>query len=148
MGTETAAFVSTAAATMVSLLTTDAWTQVKREVTGLWRRFRPGHAAAVEDDLEAAREEAIAAADGDEAAAVALAAGLTTEWEARLRRLLAADPAAVPELERVVTLLASALERATDAPGEHPGNVTITQVANPSGRSSVIQVAGNARLDR
>jgi hypothetical protein len=35
----------------------------------LWRRFRPEHATAVEAGLSAAREEALAAGVGDEAAA-------------------------------------------------------------------------------
>jgi hypothetical protein len=34
MDTESVALASTAAATMVILLTTDAWTQVKKEVVG------------------------------------------------------------------------------------------------------------------
>ena len=56
MDTEIAALASTAAATMVTLLTTDAWTRVKEEISGLWRRFRPEHAATVAADLAAAHE--------------------------------------------------------------------------------------------
>jgi hypothetical protein len=133
MDTESVALASTAAATIVTLLTTDAWTQVKKEVAGLWRRFRPEHAAAVEDDLSAARQEALAAAAaGDEAVPRALA----TEWESRLRRLLAAEPAAASELAQVVATLTSIKQHE---------NVMITQKANASDQS---QVRGHCRLAR
>ena len=134
MDTEIAALASTAAATMVTLLTTDAWTRVKEEISGLWRRFRPEHAAAVAADLAAAREEAVAAAAaGDEA----VPGDLATEWAARLRRLLAAEPAAAHELAHVVSTLTSI---------QHSDNVTITQKADARDHSTVIQVAGDGRF--
>jgi hypothetical protein len=141
--TESVALASTAAATMVTLLTTDAWAQVKKEIAGLWRRFRPEHAAAAEDDLSAARDEAIAAAQAGDAT---VADALTTEWELRLRRLLAADPGVAAELARVVTTLANALESTAESTGKQHENVTITQQANASKHSSVIQIAGDGRF--
>lgn len=93
MDQESVELASTAAATMVALMTIDAWTQVKKEIGGLWRRFRPEHAAAVEADLAAARAEAVTEIEtGREPAGDILAA----EWESRLRRLLAADAALPP----------------------------------------------------
>lgn len=143
MDTESVALASTAAATMVTLLTTDAWTQVKKEVAGLWRRFRPHHATAVADDLDAARTEALAAAQtGDDTVARAL----TTEWQARLQRLLAADAGAAAELARVVATMASALERATAAAQPQQGNVTIEQQAIVTDQGTAIQIAGDGRF--
>jgi lipase chaperone LimK len=136
--TESVALASTAAATLVTLLTTDAWTQVKKEIAALWRRFRSAHAAAVEADLNAAREEALAAAEiGNET----VVGALTAEWEARLRRLLAADPAAVAEIARVITVL----KQDTANPAQYE-NVTITQKADASDCSTVIQIGGDGRF--
>lgn len=128
MDAETAALASTAAATVVTLLTTDAWERAKHEIGGLWHRFQPDRAAAVEADLAQSRTEALA---GGEPAARALAA----EWESRLRRLLAADSAAAAELTRVIALLAAALPPAT-----------VTQHATASGHGTIIQAGRDARI--
>jgi hypothetical protein len=132
---ESAALVSTAATTLVALLTTDAWAQVKDEVGGLWRRFRPSHADTVEADLAEARE---ALAGGQAATGT-----LVTEWESRLGRLLAADPAAAGELARVTDVLARQVPR-----GERGGNQTVRQIALADNHSTVIQVGGDARIGR
>jgi len=132
---ESAALASTAAATMVTLLTTDAWVQVKKEIGGLWRRFRPSRAEAVEADLEEAREQALAAVRDE--AAIRL---LTAEWESRLKRLLAADAAAAAELARVTDTLVGLLPQGMD--------VRVAQHANASDHSTVIQVGGNARIGK
>jgi hypothetical protein len=133
---ESAALASAAATTVVALLTTDGWTQVKKEVGGLWRRFRPSHAETVEADLAGAREEALAGGD-------AVTGTLVTEWESRLRRLLAADRAVAGELARVTDVLAGHLVR-----GERSGNVTVSQYAEASGGSTVIQVGRDARIGK
>jgi hypothetical protein len=65
---------------------------------------------------------------------------LAAEWESRLRRLLAADPGVAPELARVVAVLARLLEDQ----GARP--ITIRQRVNASDHSTVIQVAGDARI--
>ncbi len=134
MDTEIVTLASTAAATMVTLLTTDAWTRVKEEIADLWRRFRPEHAAAVADDLAAAATEAAAAAAAGDAA---VARDLTAEWSRRLRRLLEAEPAAIPELARIVTELTGI---------QHNEYVTIDQDASASDHSTVIQIAGDGRF--
>lgn len=83
------------------------------------------------------------AAAGEGAVARALAA----EWEARLRRLLAADTAAVPELARVVTTLAGALERTTGNAGTRPENITITQRASARSLDSTRSAPVGLRAD-
>jgi hypothetical protein len=143
--TESAVLASTAAATMVTLLTTDAWAQAKKEIGGLWRRSRPEHADAVEADLTEARDEALAAAESEDER---IALALTVEWESRLRRLVAADATAAAELARVVTALSGLLERTTAEREKRHENITITQDAHTSGHSTVIQVAGDARIGK
>jgi hypothetical protein len=128
---ESAALASTAAATVVTLLTTDAWGQVKKEIGGLWRRFRPSHADVVEADLTEARQEVLA---GDEVVARTLVA----EWESRLRRLLAADSAVADELARVISALAGSLPNG--------GSTTVTQHAQASGHSTIVQAGRDARI--
>jgi hypothetical protein len=94
-----AALWSTAATTLVTLMTTDSWKRVKVGFAGLWRRARLGEARAVEADLEAARAAAVAARrDGDEEAMAELAA----EWRSRLRRLAGSDEVLRAEVWRLV----------------------------------------------
>jgi hypothetical protein len=77
-----------AATTLVALMTTDSWEQVKAAFVGLWRRRYPRQAEVVDADLATARHEMMAAAQaGDEQAGVELAG----EWQSRLRRLVATD---------------------------------------------------------
>jgi hypothetical protein len=48
------AMLASTAATM-TLLTADAWIQVKKEIGGLWRRVRPAEADAVVAEIERCR---------------------------------------------------------------------------------------------
>jgi len=123
---ETAALASTVAATLVTLLTTDAWTGAKNEIVAVWQRFRPAHADVVEADLTQARDEAVA---GDKA----VVRTLTAEWESRLGRLIAASPDAAAELRLLNDRL---LEQ----------QPTIIQKAKASGHGTVIQVGRDARI--
>lgn len=121
---------ASAAATIVNLMATDAWGQVKEKVGALWRRFRPDQADAVAVELDRARDEVIGA---DETTARAL----TLYWESQLLRLLSADSAAAEELARVLTELTA---------GGTSQNSTVRQQAKATGRSVVIQVGGNASI--
>jgi hypothetical protein len=121
---------ASAAATIVNLMATDAWGQVKEKVGALWRRFRPDQADAVAVELDRARDEVIGA---DETSARAL----TLYWESQLLRLLSADGAAAEELARVLTELTA---------GGTPQNSTVRQQAKATGRSVVIQVGGSASI--
>jgi hypothetical protein len=129
MDAELATLASSAATTIVTLLTTDAWGQVKQKMTVLWRRFKPDQA----DDLEAefARDRLeIQRADATVARAI------TLDWESRLLRLLAADAAVAGELSRVVAEL-SQLPAAQQVRG------AVSQHAEATRNSTVIQVAGD-----
>lgn len=88
-----------AATTLVALMTTDSWEQVKAAFVGLWRCRYPQQAGVVDADLAAARHEMMAALRaGDEQAGVELAG----EWQSRLRRLVAADEQLQDALGRLV----------------------------------------------
>jgi len=130
---ETAALASTAAATLVTLLATDAWAQVKKEIGGLWRRLRPAEAHVVVAELERSRDKA-AGSPGDSAVIDALQA----EWTARLLELLTAGAAAA-ELGKANSALAALL------PEKRKENVSIWQIADARG-STVVQVAGDAEI--
>jgi hypothetical protein len=87
MDSGSAALLSAAAATLVTSMTTDSWEQVKAAFVRLWRRHAE-QAEAVSADLADARSEVVTArAAGDEQAG----ADLVSEWQGRLRRLVAGD---------------------------------------------------------
>lgn len=132
MGAELSVLASSAATTIVKLMTTDAWDQVKGKMGALWRRYGPEQARDVESDLDRARMEI---AGADETVALAI----SREWESRLLRLLAADSAVAAELSRVVAEL-----RQIPAGGSARGD--IWQSARASGRSTVIQIGGNGSI--
>jgi hypothetical protein len=96
-GSELAGLASAAAAQIVSRLASDGWDAVKAGVLSLWRRSHPGR---VGRDLEQARAELLAArqSGGEQD----LARLLVTEWDARLARLLAAQPDAAGELRALI----------------------------------------------
>lgn len=131
MDGELATLAGSAATTIVTLLATDGWGEVKDRIGGLWRRFRPDQADTTVQDLDRAHTE-IAAADE----VVTLA--ITREWESRLLRLLAAEAGAAAELTQVL----AELRRSCSA--QRRGDVR--QTAKASGRSTVIQVGGDATL--
>jgi hypothetical protein len=131
MDGELAALAGSAATTIVTLLATDAWGEVREKIGGLWRRFRPESADAAEQELDRAHAE-IAIADQT----VALA--ITREWESRLLRLLAADADAASELGRILADLSES------RPAQRRG--AVRQTAKASGHSTVIQVGGDAAI--
>lgn len=129
MDAELATLASTAAATAVAVATTDAWGEAKQKLIALWRRFRPEQADAVSAELDQGHQE-IQSAD------TAICRAIALDWESGLLRLLAADPAAAAELNRVIAELKQ-LSAAATARG------TITQEAHADQHSTVIQVAGD-----
>jgi hypothetical protein len=129
MEAELAVVASSAATTIVGLMATDAWGQVKEKITALWWRFRPEQAEAVEAELSCARSEM---ADADKTVTLAI----SREWESRLLRLLAADASAAGELRRVVAELRQ-IPSVRQVQGE------VRQHAKASGHSTVIQIGGD-----
>lgn len=98
----------TAGTTLVTLMATDTWQSARSGLTALWRRVLPARADDLAGDLDAAREELIAARRaGDEEAERELRA----EWSGRVRRLLVQQPDVADELRRVLADLEPARER-------------------------------------
>ncbi|MFC4059525.1 hypothetical protein ACFOWE_14570 [Planomonospora corallina] len=104
MEAELAALAGSGAATLIGLMVTDSWTQVKERLT---RFFVGKHAA--EDlllDLEISRGEVMAACDAGDGG---MAADVEAQWRLRLRRLLLSDPVTAAELLRLLGALDSEL---------------------------------------
>lgn len=87
----------TAGTTVVTLMATDTWNRARDGLVALWRRAHPERADQLADQLDATRDELIAArAAGDEQSEEEL----SSEWQSRLRRLLVAEPDLVEDLSR------------------------------------------------
>jgi hypothetical protein len=125
------ALTATAATTVVQLLATAAWKQATSAVGGLWRRVHPQRAETVQAELEEHRTEVL---DARQAGDGQVEQDLVSEWQGRLRRLVAADPQVADELRRVVAELRSVL-----ADVDPPQHTTITMQATAFGSSRVNQ---------
>ncbi|MGQ7747634.1 hypothetical protein ACUN29_03815 [Streptomyces sp. WC2508] len=101
MEAELAALAVSGATTLVGHMVSDAWAQTRERMA----RFlaRGGETDGVDEELEASREELIAARDGEDPDA---AADIEDEWRLRMRRALRADPAAAQELRVLLDELA------------------------------------------
>ncbi|MFD6190669.1 hypothetical protein [Streptomyces sp. NPDC060275] len=104
MEAELVALIGTGATTVVGLMVTDAWGQVKQRVVGLFGSETG--ADGVAGELEESRA-VLVAADGT-AAEDDLRSDVTASVRLRLRRLLEEDPGAAEELRRLVDELAYA----------------------------------------
>ncbi|WP_225850213.1 hypothetical protein [Streptomyces sp. HPF1205] len=111
---------------------TDAWQAAREGTLRLWRRLQPHRAAMVAADLEEGRTEALTALAADDQEALD---GLRVEWQARLRRLLAARPDAAE--------LRALLDEIAPAPEPAP---RITQRAVASGRARIYQAGRDQHL--
>ncbi|MEV7278158.1 hypothetical protein [Streptomyces sp. NPDC093111] len=115
----------TAGVAVVTLMATDAWERTRDGVVALWRRASPSRAEAVEGELEATRDDLLAAREGGDDLTEQ---ELSEEWTGRLRRLLREQPEVADELRRVL---------AEADPGSHgvpAGTVRMRATASGSGR--------------
>jgi hypothetical protein len=102
MGPEIAELARTAGTTVVALMAGQAWESARDGVVALWQRFQPARAEAVGGELEATRDDLLRAREsGDTDTEGELAA----EWQARVRRLLLAQPEVADELRRILSEL-------------------------------------------
>ncbi|MEU4981682.1 hypothetical protein [Streptomyces sp. NPDC021969] len=104
MEAELIALIGTGATTVVGLMVTDAWGQVKQRVVGLFAS--EGEPDGVAGELEESRATLVAA--GGTAAEEDLRSDVTASMRLRLRRLLEQDPGAAEELRLLVDELAPA----------------------------------------
>ena len=125
MDAELVALASSGAGTLVTLMVTDAWSDVKAKAAALFKRH--GNEA-VAGELEAARGKLIAAREqGDKQAE----ADVHAEWRARLHRLLQDAPAAAPLLGELIAHYAPQVAEATATHVHH--NTFLGPVAINSG---------------
>ena len=137
MDSELTALASTAATTIVQLLTTAAWGRLKAVLAPLFRSS-PNGELALDARLEDARAELAAAGSND---LEQVRAELTAEWQGRFRRLLAADPAIATELRHLLEAeLGPALHAA------YPDRPHISINARAAGHSRVYQAGGDITI--
>jgi hypothetical protein len=108
MGPEIAELARNAGTTVVTLMATQAWESARDGVVALWQRFQPARSESVGSELEATREDLLLARESGDADTEA---ELTAEWQARVRRLLLAQPEVADELRRILAELSPELPR-------------------------------------
>ena len=126
MDPEITQLASTAATTLVQLLTTEGWQRAKERFASLWRRGQPERADAVAAEIEVTRDDLLAAQRGDDGEA---AAELRVEWQGRFRRLLGALPETAEDLRELLAELTP----------DPPAVTSVTQHAVASGNAQVFQ---------
>ncbi|MGW1806557.1 hypothetical protein [Streptomyces sp. NPDC002078] len=95
MDAELVALASSGATTLVGLMVTDGWQQVRGRFAALFRQ----QGTDVDEELERSRDDLVAARQARD---VATAEDLVAEWRSRIRRLLAADPGAADQLRTLL----------------------------------------------
>ncbi|MEU9131415.1 hypothetical protein AB0D08_25465 [Kitasatospora sp. NPDC048540] len=137
MEAEIVALATSGASTLVGLMVTELWTEARGRFASLFGR----RSEAVGEELEEVRRELLCA--DDQAAA---AVGAEAEWEARLRRALAADPEAAAQLRALLDELAPHQEPAP-APGSVHNSITGRGVYNePVIQAGYVQGDVNGRV--
>ncbi|AWK08265.1 hypothetical protein SSP531S_48650 [Streptomyces spongiicola] len=133
MDAEVALLAQSAATTLVALMATDAWQHMRDGITRLWRRTQPERADTVAAELEAGREDVLAAIATDDRETLD---ELRLQWRGSVRRLLVARPAAVEELRALLDRL--------DPDGSAARQ--ITQRATASGQGRVYQAGRDQHI--
>ena len=104
MDAELVALASSGAGTLVTLMVTESWNEVKEKVAEVFGR-RPGGAATVAGELDRSRADVVAARERGDVLAVA---DVAAQWSARLRQMLQEDPEAGPALAALLAPYLSA----------------------------------------
>ena len=142
MEAELAALAATTGTTLVGLLATDTWNSVRQGMVLLWRRARPDRAEDVGAELDAAREELLAAQeDSDLRTAAETRDGIRAEWQGRVRRLLYAHPELADDLRAL-------LAETTSAAPVSPTPPVPTQQATASGEARIYQAGRDLHIDQ
>ncbi|MGV9314380.1 hypothetical protein ACWDR0_19670 [Streptomyces sp. NPDC003691] len=133
MDAEVALLAQSAGTTLVALMATDAWQHMRDGIVRLWRRARPERADTVAAELEAARDDVLAAVAADDQETLE---ELRLQWQGSVRRLLVARPDAVEELRKLLDQV--------DPEGSAARR--ITQNATASGRGRVYQAGRDQHI--
>ncbi|MFI0895910.1 hypothetical protein [Streptomyces sp. NPDC020983] len=103
MEAELAGLAASGATTVVGLMASDAWVQVRARLARFFARGgTEGAEEAAGADLERSRDEL---AEASRARDAGTEEDVRAEWRLRLRRMLQADPAAADELRRLLAEL-------------------------------------------
>lgn len=114
---------------VVALMATDAWERTRDGAVALWRRGNPARADGVADELDATRDDLLAARQtGDDQTEDEL----REEWTGRVRRLLREEPAVADELRHLLAELEPLLPEA--------------QVVAPTQTHMTAEATGNGRV--
>ncbi|MFG2771642.1 hypothetical protein [Streptomyces sp. NPDC048350] len=125
----------TAGSAVVTLMATDAWERTRDGVVALWRRASPSRADGVEGELDATRDDLLAAReDGDDLTEQEL----REEWVGRLRRLLREQPEVAEQLRLVLAEF--------DPDSRETRAVTVQMRAEASGRGRVYQAGRDQHI--
>ncbi|MEU0337976.1 hypothetical protein ABZ092_03025 [Streptomyces bobili] len=133
MDPEVTSLAQSAGTTLVTLMAADAWQRTRDGFTQLWRRMQPERAETVAAELEAGREDVLAAVAAHDQETLD---ELRLQWQRSVRRLIVARPAAVEELRRLLDEL--------DPGGSVPRQ--ITQHATASGQARVYQAGRDQHI--
>lgn len=136
MGPEIAELARTAGTTMVTLMAGQAWESAREGLVSLWQRFQPARAETVGSELEATREDLLLARESGD---TDTEAELTGEWQARVRRLLLAQPEVADELRRILA------ELSPELPDQRP-SVDVRLRAEVSGSGRVYQAGRDQHI--
>lgn len=128
MDAEITEIATRGATVLAGLMVTSAWDRVKPRVAAMFGR----RAESVAEELDETQAELIAAQEGDSESAARSAQG---EWEPKLRRLLANDPA-------MVTQLLAILDEFAPKQGDQAANVTIINNTIKDGNHQNVIQAG------
>ncbi|MCX4823781.1 hypothetical protein OG883_28690 [Streptomyces sp. NBC_01142] len=121
---------------VVTLMATDAWERTRDGVVALWRRASPSRADGVEEELEAARDDLLAAREsGDDLTE----RELREAWTGRVRRLLRERPEVASELRQILAELDPELQ--DGAPR------TVQMRAEASGSARVYQAGRDQHIN-
>ncbi|WP_203983309.1 hypothetical protein [Sphaerisporangium rufum] len=133
MEAELVALASSGAATLVGLMVSDAWTEVKDGIARMLARGRATEQVAY--DLDVSRTELLQAGGSRDGQLVAAVEGV---WCARLQSLLKAEPALAEDLRRLLT--------AGDMPESRPLRAVHNVIAGGVQHGPVIQAGRVSRL--
>ncbi|MFI0241842.1 hypothetical protein [Streptomyces sp. NPDC016845] len=134
MDPEVTSLAQSAGTTLVTLMAADAWQRTRDGFTQLWRRMQPERAETVAAELEAGREDVLAAVAAHDQETLD---ELRLQWQGFARRLIVARPDAAPELRRLLDEL------------DPDGSATarqVTQHATASGQARVYQAGRDQHI--
>ncbi|MEV5957375.1 hypothetical protein AB0M11_27010 [Streptomyces sp. NPDC051987] len=118
----------------MTLLTTEVWQRARDGIASLWRRAEPERAEAISTELDLTRADLLAAQAGGD---LESRGELGTEWQGRIRRLLAAHPEETEALRRLLEDLAPYT----------PTGPSVTQHATASGHARIYQAGRDQTFD-